>query len=181
MNSQDTTSLNLAMKEPWYKEYWTFVMMPVLATVACYFIPLFRCEQGLAYLSILPLMTAFSYSHIISPRKPYYEKDWKQVMTYHDFIISSVKRTLIFTAPTGLIAWIISRVLNGYPKELAMFFETAIFGLAAGILVFSFLSSSAETFKLKKHNPEKSLNFKYESYSKMYFTAAVDKIGRAHV
>lgn len=26
----------------------------------------------------------------------------------------------------------------------------------------------------KKHNPEKSLNFKYESYSKMYFTALVD-------
>ncbi|MBL4594212.1 MAG: carboxypeptidase-like regulatory domain-containing protein [Flavobacteriales bacterium] len=26
----------------------------------------------------------------------------------------------------------------------------------------------------KKHNPEKSLNFKYESYSKMYFTALID-------
>ncbi len=26
----------------------------------------------------------------------------------------------------------------------------------------------------KKHNPEKSLNFKYESYSKMYFTALLD-------
>lgn len=26
----------------------------------------------------------------------------------------------------------------------------------------------------KKHNPEKSLNFKYESYSKMYFTAQID-------
>lgn len=26
----------------------------------------------------------------------------------------------------------------------------------------------------KKHNPEKSLNFKYESYSKMYFTGVVD-------
>jgi hypothetical protein len=26
----------------------------------------------------------------------------------------------------------------------------------------------------KKHNPEKSLNFKYESYNKMYFTAKVD-------
>ena len=28
----------------------------------------------------------------------------------------------------------------------------------------------------KKHNPEKSLNFKYDSYSKMYFTANVDSI-----
>ncbi len=26
----------------------------------------------------------------------------------------------------------------------------------------------------KKHNPEKSLDFKYDSYSKMYFTAAID-------
>ncbi len=28
----------------------------------------------------------------------------------------------------------------------------------------------------KKHNPEKSLNFKYESYSKMYFTGQVDSV-----
>ena len=156
MAPQDTMSLNLAMNTPWYKEYWTFLMIPLFSTVACYFIPLFHCEQGLAYMSILPLMTAFSYAHLISPRRPYYEKDWKQVMTYRDFILANVKKTIIFAAPTCLLAWTTALFLNGFPKELAMFFETATWGLASGICIFSLFAYIDETFKLRKTNPESS-------------------------
>jgi len=35
MTSQNIGSLQLAMKKPWYKEYWTFLMLPALSTATC--------------------------------------------------------------------------------------------------------------------------------------------------
>lgn len=51
MNFEDALSLNFAMKEPWYKEYSMFLMVPAFTTLACWAIPIFHCEQGL---SIVP-------------------------------------------------------------------------------------------------------------------------------
>lgn len=152
MTSQNINSLRLAMEEPWYKEYWTFLMVPGLATLACYFIPLFHGEQGMNIMAILPLTAAFSYGHTLSPRKPYYEKSWKKILVYHEFILASVKRALLFAVPTGLIAWIAEISLKDGLKELAMIFEAATWGLAVGILLYSLISYSEETIKLKKVN-----------------------------
>ncbi len=141
------------MEQPWYKEYSTFLMIPALATLSCYFIPAFHCEQGLTFLAMAPLTGAFSYGHTLSPRKPYYEK-WQKLMDYPAFILASVKKNLSFAIPAGAAAWIASVLLNGYPKELAIFFETAVWGLSAGIYLCALITYTEETFKLRKANGE---------------------------
>ena len=153
MSSQDTLSLKFAMEEPWYKEYGTFLMIPALSTLACCFIPIFHCEQGLSYMAMVPLTGAFSYGHTLSPRKPYYEK-WQQLMDYPTFVLASVKKNLSFAIPAGVAAWIASLFLNGYPKELAMFFETAVWGLSSGICLCALITYAEETFKLRKTDGE---------------------------
>lgn len=140
------------MEELCYKEYWTFLMVPALATLACYFIPLFQGEQGMNIMTILPLTAASSYGHTLSPRKPYYEKAWKKILVYHEFVLASVKRALLFAVPTGLVAWLTEISLKESLKELAMFFEAATWGLAVVILLSSLISYSEETIKLKKVN-----------------------------
>jgi hypothetical protein len=122
MNSQDALSLKLAMEEPWYKEYSTFLMIPALSTLACCFIPIFHCEQGLSSMTMVPLTGAFSYGHTLSPRKPYYER-WQKVMDYPTFVLANVKKNLSFAIPPGVVAWITSLFLSGYPKELALFLK----------------------------------------------------------
>lgn len=57
-------------------------------------------------------------------------------MEYHDFVLASAKRALLFSAPTGLIAWATTIFLKGRAKELAMFFETATWGLTVGIFIY---------------------------------------------
>jgi hypothetical protein len=151
-------NLKLAMEEPWYKEYWTFLMIPFLSTVACYFIPLFRCEEGLSYMSVLPLTAAFSYGHTLSPRKPYYEKSWKKLMDYSSFIEASLKRVLIFSIPTGLGIWGLSLFLKGYTKELSMVFEASVWGLSTAICLAASFFYIDELRSVKKQNVEKYKN-----------------------
>lgn len=141
------------MEEPWYKEYGTFLMIPALSTLACCFIPVFHCEQGLTHLAMVPLAGAFSYGHTLSPRKPYHER-WQKLMDYPTFVLASVKKNLSFAIPAGFAAWIASWLLNGYPKELAMFFETAVWGLSSGISLCALMTYVGETFKLRKTNEE---------------------------
>lgn len=150
MGTHDTINLKLAMEEPWYKELLTFLMVPALATIACCFIPFFRGEQEMNFMAMLPLAAVFSYGHTLSPRKPYYEKSWKKVMAYHEFVLANMKRVFLFAAPAGLLAWAISAFLIERSKELAMFFETAIWGLAAGIFVCGLVYYVEETVKLRK-------------------------------
>lgn len=150
MGSQNTMKLKFAMEEPWYKEYWTFLMIPLLATAACYFIPIFQGGHGMNSMIILPLTAVFSYGHTLSPRHPYYENGWKEIMTYHEFILANLKRVFVFATPIGILAWIISIFLSGYPKELAMFFETTIWELAAGIFICALVSYAEEIYKLRK-------------------------------
>jgi len=154
MNFQPALSLKLAMGEPWHKEYWTFLMIPLLSTAACYFIPLFHSAEGMSYMATLPLTAAFSYGHTLSPRRVYYEKRWEKIMEYHDFVLASAKKILLFAAPTGLLAWGAILFLRGYPKELAMFFETATWGLAASIFIGVFICYTEEISKLKKVNQD---------------------------
>lgn len=153
MNSQNALSLKFAMEEPWYKAYGTFLMIPALSTLACCFIPVFHCGQGLTYLAMAPLTGAFSYGHTLSPRKPYYEK-WQKLMDYPAFVLASVKKNLSFAIPAGVAAWITSLFLSGYPKELAMFFETAVWGLSTGICLCALITYAEETFKLRKTSGE---------------------------
>jgi len=156
MDSVDTMNLRLAMEEPWYKEYWTFVMVPALATAACCFIPLFRGEQGMNSMAALPLTAAFSYGHTLSPRKAYYDKSWKKTMEYHDFVLANAKRALLFSAPTGLIAWATTIFLQGRAKEMAMFFETTTWGLTVGIFMYCLMTYIPETLKLRKTDAKAS-------------------------
>jgi hypothetical protein len=149
MASQDALSLKFALEGPWHKEYGTFLMVPAFATLACCFIPIFHCEQGLSYMAIVPLTGAFSYGHTLSPRKPSYERR-QTFMDYPAFVLASAKKTLSFAIPTGLAGWITSLFLNGYPKELAIFFETAVWGLASGICLCALMIYAEETFKLRK-------------------------------
>lgn len=153
MSSQDTLSLKFALEAPWYKEYGTFLMIPVLSTLACYFVPILHCEQGLSYAAMLPLVGAFSYGHLLSPRKPYYEK-WQKLMDYPTFVLASVKKTVFFAIPAGVVAWIVALFLNGYPKELALFFETAVWGLSSGIFLYAFIPYVKETLTLRKTDRE---------------------------
>jgi hypothetical protein len=149
VSPQDALSLKFAIEEPWHKEYGTFLMIPALSTLACCFIPVFHCEQGLTYLAMAPLTGAFSYGHTLSPRKPYYEK-WQKLMDYPAFVLASVKKNLSFAVPAGVLAWVVSMFLSGYPKELAMFFEAAVWGLSAGICLYALIAYAEETFKLRK-------------------------------
>ena len=71
---------------------------------------------------------------------------------YHEFVLASVKRALLFAVPTGLVAWLTEISLKESLKELAMFFEAATWGLAVVILLSSLISYSEETIKLKKVN-----------------------------
>jgi len=153
MSSQDTLSLKFAMEEPWYKEYGTFLMVPAFSTLACIFIPIFHCEQGLSHMAILPLTSAFSFGHTLSPRKPYYEK-WQKFMDYPAFVLASVKKNLAFTIPAGIAASIASLFFNGYPKELAIFFETAVWGLSSGVCLCALMTYREETLKLRKTDKE---------------------------
>jgi hypothetical protein len=101
-------------------------------------------------MAILPLITACSYGHVLSPRIQYYEKTWKQIMGYHDFILGSVKRVLLFALPTVCITRMSCLLLQGYAKELALFFEAATYGLISGIFLYALLAYTDENFKLKK-------------------------------
>ena len=154
MAFQDALSLKLAMENPWHKECGTFLMVPVLATLSCCFIPIFHCEQGLSYMAIVPLTGAFSYGHTLSPRKPYYER-WQKLMDYAAFVLASVKKTLSFAIPAGLAGWVTSLFLNGYPRELASFFEIAVWGLASGICLCALITYAEETFKSRKVDEER--------------------------
>jgi len=154
INSQETLSLKFAMELPWYKEYGTFLMIPALSTLACCFIPFFHCEQGLSYMAIIPLIGTFSYGNILAPRKAAYEKSWQKFMDYPTFVLASVKKTLSFAIPTGVASWITSLVLSGYPKELAMFFEAAVWGLSSGLCLYAFITYTEEAYKLRKANKE---------------------------
>jgi hypothetical protein len=165
MDSANAMNLKLAMEEPWYKEYWTFLMVPVLTTAACCFIPLFNGEQGMNSMAMLPLTAACSYGHTLSPRRPYYEKSWGKIMAYHEFILASAKRALLFAVPPGVLAWILALFLNGKSKELTMFFEAATWGIATGIFICSLISYIEETFKLKKKDHKsyiKNLNILFK-------------------
>ncbi len=142
------------MQESWYKEYWTFLIVPVLATAACCFIPLFRGEQGMNSMAILPLTTAFSYGHTLAPSRTSYENSWEKLMDYPSFVLASVKRTLLFAIPTALTGWIASLFWNGYLKELATFFEIAAWGLMSGICLYGLVTYTEETYKLRKSNKE---------------------------
>lgn len=149
MGLQYNMSLKLAMEELWYKECWNFLRAPVLATVVCYCIPLFRCEQGMNHSSILLLSMCFSFVLTLAPRRQYYESRWKKIMEYHEFVLACAKRTLLFAVPSGIISRIATYFMQGYPKELAMFFETAIWGLAAGIFTYV-LVAYADEAKMSK-------------------------------
>lgn len=149
MHSQDTLSLKWAMKGPWYKECGTFLMVPAFAILACYLIPIFHCEQGLSPMAMIALTVTFSYGHTFSPRKPQYEK-WQPFMNYPAFILASVKKNLSFAISTGLTAWITTLCFSGYPKELALLFEAAVWWLASGICFCALLTYAGETFKLRK-------------------------------
>ena len=152
MASQRALSLKLAMEEPGYKEYGTFLAIPAFATLACGLIPIFHCEQGLSSIGIVPLMGAFSYGHAFAPRKAYYEKSLHKLMNYPSFILGSVKKTLLFAIPTGLAGWVTSLFLNGYPKELAKIFEIATWGLMSGICLYALMAYADETYKHRNVN-----------------------------
>lgn len=154
METQNTINLKLAMKESWQKEYSTFLLVPLLATSAYCFISLFWGEQSMNSMTLFPIYAAYFYGYIFSPRRPY-EESWRKIMEYNDFILANTKRVLLFGAPTGLVAWITTILLKGYPKELAMFFETAIWGFSFGIFVGSLIAYVEETSKLKKINLER--------------------------
>lgn len=153
MGSQHAISIKLAMEEPWYKEYGTFLAIPAFAILACCLIPIFHCEQGLSSMGMVPVMGAFSYGHAFAPRKAYYEKSCLyKLMDYPSFVLGSVKRTLLFAIPTGLAGWAASLFLNGYPKELAKIFEIAAWGLMSGICLYALMAYAEETYKLQNVN-----------------------------
>lgn len=114
MDSSDTIRLKLAIKESWQKEYLTFLLVPVLATAAYCFISLFWSEQGTNSMMLFPIYAAYFFGYIFSPRRPY-EESWRKIMEYHDFIHANTKKVLLFGASTGLIAWLTTILLKGYP------------------------------------------------------------------
>lgn len=122
MDSQDALNLKLAMDEPWYKEYRIFLMIPAFATLACCFLPVFHCEEGLSHLAIAPLVGAFSYGHTLAPRKAYYDKGWQKLIDYPSFVLGTVKKILLFAIPTGLTAWVISLLYEWISKGVSFVF-----------------------------------------------------------
>lgn len=154
MHSQKSLNLKLAIDESWYEEYGTFLMLPVLATLSCYLIPVFHNEQGLTYLSMIPFTGTLSYGHTLSPRRSYYEK-WKKLIDYPTFILASVKKILCFAIPTVFLSLKTSFYLSGYPQELAIFFETIVLGLSATICLSALITYTEEIFKIRKLGGEK--------------------------
>ncbi len=147
---QSALKLRFAMEEAWYKELIRFVMVPLIIMFICCFIPVFKNKHGLSHLVIIPLSGLFSYSHALSPRKAYFEKSWKEVMDFPAFVLASGKKAFLFAIPAGLVGWVASLFLEGLSIDLALLFETCVWGLGAGIFLYALSAYVKLTFKLKK-------------------------------